>query len=302
MVPRDERHSVDPEMRLRPSAAAEPDPGAGRARSTSRGRPRRCDLLRRSGQGQNHRDLRTRQGSDDRHARRRRFFRPHLPDRPTLRAATAISLTESTLIRFYKAAMLRVLDAIGVCRDVHPPPPGAKEPDRGRPCGSSAQFERKALAPHSPAACEFRQEWKAGTDPARITQEMLAEMVGTTRPRVSFFMNRFRKRGFVDYKGRWKAGGAQPPGSAYSCRDRRPGRRYFSAMDGPKLNITGPRLSSRQRYPKAAVEQERGRSGLGQSSTNQVTDQRLRLLIPPRRLATTDTERTPGPSPDARKK
>jgi CRP-like cAMP-binding protein len=36
----------------------------------------------------------------------------------------------------------------------------------------------------------------------RITQEALAEMVGTTRGRVSFFMNRFRKLGFIDYNGR----------------------------------------------------------------------------------------------------
>jgi len=35
-----------------------------------------------------------------------------------------------------------------------------------------------------------------------ITQETLAEMVGTTRSRVSFFMNRFRKLGFIDYNGR----------------------------------------------------------------------------------------------------
>jgi CRP/FNR family transcriptional regulator, cyclic AMP receptor protein len=35
----------------------------------------------------------------------------------------------------------------------------------------------------------------------RISQESLAEMVGTTRSRVSFFMNRFRKLGFVDYSG-----------------------------------------------------------------------------------------------------
>ena len=33
----------------------------------------------------------------------------------------------------------------------------------------------------------------------KISQEMLAEMIGTTRSRVSFFMNRFRKLGFVDY-------------------------------------------------------------------------------------------------------
>ena len=38
----------------------------------------------------------------------------------------------------------------------------------------------------------------------KISQETLAEMVGTTRPRVNFFMNRFRKLGLIDY-----AGGAQ---------------------------------------------------------------------------------------------
>jgi CRP/FNR family cyclic AMP-dependent transcriptional regulator len=35
----------------------------------------------------------------------------------------------------------------------------------------------------------------------KISQESLAEMVGTTRSRVSFFMNRFRKLGFIDYEG-----------------------------------------------------------------------------------------------------
>jgi CRP-like cAMP-binding protein len=35
----------------------------------------------------------------------------------------------------------------------------------------------------------------------KISQEMLAEMVGTTRARVSFFMNRFRKLGFIQYNG-----------------------------------------------------------------------------------------------------
>ncbi len=36
----------------------------------------------------------------------------------------------------------------------------------------------------------------------RITQETLADMIGTTRSRVSFFMNRFRKLGFIAYNGR----------------------------------------------------------------------------------------------------
>jgi CRP-like cAMP-binding protein len=35
----------------------------------------------------------------------------------------------------------------------------------------------------------------------RISQETLAEMIGTTRARVSFFMNKFRKLGFIDYNG-----------------------------------------------------------------------------------------------------
>ncbi len=35
----------------------------------------------------------------------------------------------------------------------------------------------------------------------KVTQEMLAEMVGTTRARVSYFMNKFRKLGFIDYNG-----------------------------------------------------------------------------------------------------
>jgi CRP-like cAMP-binding protein len=40
----------------------------------------------------------------------------------------------------------------------------------------------------------------------RISQETLAEMVGTTRSRVSFFMNRFRKLGFIHYAGGQKGG------------------------------------------------------------------------------------------------
>jgi CRP-like cAMP-binding protein len=38
----------------------------------------------------------------------------------------------------------------------------------------------------------------------RISQETLAEMIGTTRSRVSFFMNRFRKLGFIEYNGHIK--------------------------------------------------------------------------------------------------
>ncbi len=36
---------------------------------------------------------------------------------------------------------------------------------------------------------------------AKVPQEMLAEMIGTTRPRINFFMNKFRKLGFIEYGG-----------------------------------------------------------------------------------------------------
>jgi CRP-like cAMP-binding protein len=47
----------------------------------------------------------------------------------------------------------------------------------------------------------FGKEGVPETVIPKISQEMLAEMIGTTRSRVSFFMNRFRKLGFVDYDG-----------------------------------------------------------------------------------------------------
>jgi CRP-like cAMP-binding protein len=47
----------------------------------------------------------------------------------------------------------------------------------------------------------FGKEGVAETVLPKISQESLAEMVGTTRSRVSFFMNRFRKLGFVNYSG-----------------------------------------------------------------------------------------------------
>jgi CRP/FNR family transcriptional regulator, cyclic AMP receptor protein len=47
----------------------------------------------------------------------------------------------------------------------------------------------------------FGKDGKPETLIPKMSQETLAEMVGTTRSRVSFFMNRFRKLGFVDYSG-----------------------------------------------------------------------------------------------------
>jgi len=47
----------------------------------------------------------------------------------------------------------------------------------------------------------FGKEGAPQTVIPKISQETLAEIIGTTRSRVSFFMNRFRKLGFVDYNG-----------------------------------------------------------------------------------------------------
>lgn len=48
---------------------------------------------------------------------------------------------------------------------------------------------------------QFGKEGKPEKVIPKVNQEILAEMVGTTRSRVSYFMNRFRKLGFIDYNG-----------------------------------------------------------------------------------------------------
>jgi CRP/FNR family transcriptional regulator, cyclic AMP receptor protein len=47
----------------------------------------------------------------------------------------------------------------------------------------------------------FGKEGRPEPVVAKISQETLAEMIGTTRARVSFFMNKFRKLGLIDYNG-----------------------------------------------------------------------------------------------------
>jgi CRP/FNR family transcriptional regulator, cyclic AMP receptor protein len=62
-------------------------------------------------------------------------------------------------------------------------------------------FNRKTACP---AVAAVGQLWKGGrAEPilAKISQETLAEMIGTTRSRVSHFMNKFRQLGFIDYNG-----------------------------------------------------------------------------------------------------
>jgi len=48
---------------------------------------------------------------------------------------------------------------------------------------------------------QFGKDGKPETVIPKMSQETLAEIVGTTRSRVNFFMNRFRKLGFIEYNG-----------------------------------------------------------------------------------------------------
>jgi len=47
----------------------------------------------------------------------------------------------------------------------------------------------------------FGKDKQPETAIAKVSQEALAEMVGTTRSRVSFFLNKFRRLGFIEYNG-----------------------------------------------------------------------------------------------------
>lgn len=66
----------------------------------------------------------------------------------------------------------------------------------GQPNGQSNEKMRGKNPPEGPS--------EGGQYLPRISQETLAEMIGTTRSRVSFFMNRFRKLGLIEYHGRIK--------------------------------------------------------------------------------------------------
>jgi CRP-like cAMP-binding protein len=51
---------------------------------------------------------------------------------------------------------------------------------------------------------QFGKSGEPDTVIPKMSQETLAEMIGTTRSRVSFFLNRFRKMGFIEYNGEIK--------------------------------------------------------------------------------------------------
>jgi CRP-like cAMP-binding protein len=119
------------------------------------------------------------------------------------RIATVSATTESTIMRLEKAAVVRTL---------HDEPDFAEmfmahilrrtirvEADLVDQLFNSSE---KRLARLLLLIANYGKDMKPEPIIAKVSQEVLAEMIGTTRSRVSFFMNKFRDLGFIDYNGR----------------------------------------------------------------------------------------------------
>jgi CRP-like cAMP-binding protein len=115
---------------------------------------------------------------------------------------TAVAAETSTLVRIDKQAMIRVLHdeptfselflAYLLSRNIR------IQEDLVDQLFNSSE---KRLARVLLLMAHFGKEGKSDAIIPKISQAMLAEMIGTTRSRVSFFMNKFRKLGFIYYNG-----------------------------------------------------------------------------------------------------
>jgi CRP/FNR family cyclic AMP-dependent transcriptional regulator len=119
------------------------------------------------------------------------------------RMASATALTDAAVLRIEKSAMMRVLHREHTLSDMFVAYLLARniryEEDLVDQLFNSSE---KRLARILLLLAHFGKEGTPETVVPKIGQETLAEMVGTTRSRVSFFMNRFRKLGFIDYSSR----------------------------------------------------------------------------------------------------
>jgi CRP/FNR family cyclic AMP-dependent transcriptional regulator len=119
-----------------------------------------------------------------------------------LRLATATAMTECALLRISKAEMVRVLHQEQGLSDKFVSfllTRNARiQSDLVDQLFNSSE---KRLARILLLLAQFGKESKPETVVPKVSQEVLAEMIGTTRSRVSFFMNRFRKLGFIEYNG-----------------------------------------------------------------------------------------------------
>lgn len=114
--------------------------------------------------------------------------------------ATATTLEDSTLLRIAKQTMIRVLHDEPTFSTLFMEYILARniriQEDLVDQLFNSAE---KRLARVLLLMAHFGKEGKPEPVLAKISQETLAEMIGTTRSRVSFFMNKFRKLGFIEY-------------------------------------------------------------------------------------------------------
>jgi CRP/FNR family cyclic AMP-dependent transcriptional regulator len=119
-----------------------------------------------------------------------------------LRMGSASAMTDCTILRIDKKSMMQALRQEHSFSDLFVSHLLARniryEEDLVDQLFNSSE---KRLARILLLLAHFGKEGKPETVIPKISQESLAEMVGTTRSRVSFFMNRFRKLGFVEYDG-----------------------------------------------------------------------------------------------------
>jgi CRP/FNR family transcriptional regulator, cyclic AMP receptor protein len=119
-----------------------------------------------------------------------------------LRMGTATAMTDCSVLRIEKKVMMEALHREHTLSDMFVAYLLARniryEEDLVDQLFNSSE---KRLARVLLMLARFGKEGVPETVVPKISQETLAAMVGTTRSRVSFFMNRFRKMGFIDYAG-----------------------------------------------------------------------------------------------------
>jgi CRP-like cAMP-binding protein len=124
---------------------------------------------------------------------------------PGLRLATATAATACTALKITRDEMIRVMHEVHGFSDLFLKFLLARsmriQADLVDQLFNSSE---KRLARILLLMAEFGKPGEPETLIPKISQETLAEMIGTTRSRVSFFMNRFRKLGFIEYNGRIK--------------------------------------------------------------------------------------------------
>jgi CRP-like cAMP-binding protein len=118
------------------------------------------------------------------------------------RLATATAMTDCEIMRVDKETIVRVLHDEPAFSEMFVAHLLARtvrvEADLVDQLFNSSE---KRLARALLLLANFGKEGKPETIIAKISQEMLAKMIGTTRSRVSHFMNKFRELGFIDYNG-----------------------------------------------------------------------------------------------------